>query len=185
MQQPAGSSDDPLVAFGVLEDRCSALLGAPRTLVVTGMRNSDMDGTYELEDSVNRKPHWVNRDGCHCDNCPGSACHIYWAISTPSAHCNHNCPRWTIDMDLEPNSRTSSYPGSAALPPLGSATWYEYSVRGPGRPGTYSTQVHVSECLSTCSAPHLVHIVTCLSFDLTGVALHLTTAQLRVAECRC
>ncbi len=81
MQQPAGSSDDPLQSFGLLEARCSALLGAPRTLAVTGLLNSYMDGTYELEDSVNGMPHWVNRDGCHCDNCLGTACHLYWAIS--------------------------------------------------------------------------------------------------------
>ncbi len=143
MQQPAGSSDDPLQSFGLLEARCSALLGAPRTLAVTGLLNSYMDGTYELEDSVNGMPHWVNRDGCHCDNCLGTACHLYWAISTPAAHCNHNCPRWTFDMDLEPNSRTASYPGSASLPPLGTAPWSEYSIRGPGRPGTRSTQLTI------------------------------------------
>jgi hypothetical protein len=138
MQQPTGSSD-----FGLLEARCSALLGTPRTLVVTGLLNSDMDGTYELEDSVNGMPHWINRDGCHCDNCLGTACHLYWAISTPAAHCNHNCPRWTFDMDLEPNSRTASYPGSASLPPLGAAPWSEYSIRGPGRPGIRSTQLNI------------------------------------------
>lgn len=143
MRHTTASSEDPMSAFGVLEDRCSALLGAPRTLVVTGLRNSDMDGAYNLEDSVNGMPHWVNRDNCHCDNCPGTACHLYWAISTPAVHCNHNCPRWTFDMDLEPNSRTASYPGSASLPPLGVTPWSEYSVRRPGRPGTMSTEVNI------------------------------------------
>ena len=159
MQQPSGPGndmDDPLISFGLLELQCAALLGAPRTLVVTGLINSDMDGTYELEDSVNGMPHWVNREGCHCDNCPGTACHLYWAISTPAARCNHNCPRWTIDMDLEPNSRTASYPGSASLPPLGTAPWSEYSIRGPGRPGTQSTQVDKCIHLPAPSCP--VHV---------------------------
>lgn len=138
-----GGDAAALTSFGQLEDRCTALLGAPRTLVMAGLRNSDMDGTYELEDSVNGMPHWVNRDNCHCDNCPGTACHIYWAISTPAVHCTHNCPRWTIDMDLEPNSRTASYPGAASLPPLGDSPWSEYSVRGPARPGMRTTQLSI------------------------------------------
>lgn len=35
---------------------------------------------------------WVNRDDCHCHNCPldiPQECHLYWAITTPEVHCNH------------------------------------------------------------------------------------------------
>ena len=89
-------------------------------------------------------PTRVNRDDCHCFNCPTDVpqeCHLYWAISTPEVHCNHNCPRWTIDMDTEPNFRTASYQGSNDLPPLGSNNWREFCIDG-GRGRMVRTASH-------------------------------------------
>lgn len=75
-----------MVTFAALDKRCSVLLGAPTQVTVSGLCNTQMNGVYVLEDELNGRPHWVNRASCRCDNCAGSACHLYLAVETPAVH---------------------------------------------------------------------------------------------------